>query len=132
MGKLTGFDRVAVINMGYYSKDYHYALYDPTVEIGDRVLVSGAATGSYYVVKDILTTEEAMKKCNKNITAEVICKVDLSGYEKRVADRAEKEKIKKEMDAIMKKMDETKKYEMYAAESPELAELLRKFRELEG
>lgn len=132
MAKLTGFDRVAVITMGYYNKDYHYALYDPTIEVGDRVLVTGAATGSYYVVKDILTAEKAAEKCNKNITAEVICKVDLSAYEKRVADRAEKEKIKKEMDSIMKKMDETKKYEMYAAENPELAELLKKFKELEG
>lgn len=34
------------------------------------------------------------------------------------------------MDAVIKQMDVTKKYEMYAAENPELATLLDQYKEL--
>ena len=129
--KLTGFDKVAVIQMGYQKKDYHFALYDEA-KIGDKVLVSGNAANEIYEIKNIITAEEASEAYNKDITAEVICVIDVSKYEKRKEARVEKEKIKKKMDAIIKQMDEVKKYEMYAAENPELKELLQQFNELKG
>lgn len=132
MAKLSGFDKVAVITMGCYNKDYYYALYDENIVAGDTVLVSGVATGSYYIVKEVITLEEAYKRTNKDITAEVIAKIDVTAYEKRVTDRIEKEKIKKRMNTIIKQMDETKKYEAYAMDNPELAELLEKFKGLKG
>lgn len=132
MAKLSGFDKVAVITIGCYNKDYYYALYDNDIVAGDTVLVSGAATGSYYTVKEVIALAECDEKNNKDITAEVIAKIDVTDYEKRVTDRTEKEKVKKRMNAIIKKMDETKKYELYAVDNPELAELLEKFKGLKG
>ena len=86
MAKLTGFNKVAVIEQGcgYNTKDYFYALYDDNIYPGDKVLVSGSASGQIWTVKDIVY-EDAY--ANKNITAEVICKVNTYKYDERCANR---------------------------------------------
>ena len=130
MAKLEGYYAVAGTKEGCYGKKYFYAIYDDgeTYKAGDKIVVSGAN-------KDILTIEE----CNTNITAEVICKVDTSVYDKRVEERKEKatrkkeaDKIKKQMDKMITEMDQTKRYEMYASYNPELAEKLKAYKELIG
>ena len=60
----------------------------------------------------------------------IICRVDTSAYDQRVENRKKAEKLKKDMDAVIKQMDVTKKYEMYEAENPELAALLDQYKEL--
>ena len=82
----------------------------------------------YYAVA--VTVPEAEAGFTKNITAEIICRVDTSAYDQRVENRKKAEKLKKDMDAVIKQMDVTKKYEMYAAENPELAALLDQYKEL--
>lgn len=133
MAKLTGYYAVAVIEegTGYCKKDYYYAVFDDgnTYKAGDQVLVSGC-NKDVLTIKEILTVPEAEVKCNKNITAEIICRVDTSAYDQRVENRKKAEKLKKDMDAVIKQMDVTKKYEMYAAENPELAALLDQYKEL--
>ena len=69
----------------------------------------------------------------------IICKVDTSAYDKRVEERKEKaerkkeaDKIKKQMDKMITEMDQTKRYEMYANDNPELAEKLKAYKELIG
>ena len=101
---------------------------------GDKIVVSGANKG-ILTIEAILTPEE----CDKNITAEVICKVDTSAYDKRVEERKEKaerkkeaDKIKKQMDKMIAEMDQAKRYEMYASDNPELAEKLKAYKELIG
>lgn len=128
MAKLVGFKKVAVIEMS--GTNYYYALYDENINVGDTVLVSGAANGKLLTVKDIVTTKESEEVFNKNITAEVMCKVNLSAYNTRVKNREEAEKIRKEMDKKIAEMDEMNKYVMYAERSPELMEMLTKYREL--
>ena len=128
MKKLVGFKKVAVIEMS--GTNYYYALYDEDINVGDTVLVSGAANGKLLIIKDIVTTKESEEVFNKNITAEVMCKVDLSAYNTRVKNREEAEKIRKEMDKKIAEMDEMNKYVMYAERSPELMEMLTKYREL--
>ena len=127
MAKLTGYYAVAVIEevTCCCKKDYYYAVFDDgnTYKAGDQVLVSGCN-------KEILTVPEAEVKYNKNITAEIICRVDTSAYDQRIENRKKAEKLKKDMDAVIKQMDVTKKYEMYAAENPELAALLDQYKEL--
>lgn len=136
MAKLEGYYAVAGTKEGCYGKKYFYAIYDDgeTYKAGDKIVVSGAN-------KDILTIEEILTpdECNTNITAEVICKVDTSVYDKRVEERKEKatrkkeaDKIKKQMDKMIIEMDQTKRYEMYASENPELAEKLKAYKELIG
>lgn len=136
MAKLEGYKAVAVTKEGCYGKKYSYAIYSDgeTYKVGDKIVVSGAN-------KDILTIEEILtpEECNVNITAEVICKVDTLAYDKRVEERKEKaerkkeaDKIKKQMDKMITEMDQTKRYEMYASDNPELAEKLKAYKELIG
>lgn len=136
MAKLEGYKAVAVTKEGCYEKKYFYAVYDDgkVYVAGDKIVVSGANKG-ILTIEAILTPEE----CNKNITAEVICKVDTSAYDKRMEERKEKaerkkeaDKIKKQMDKMITEMDQTKRYEMYANDNPELAEKLKVYKELIG
>lgn len=136
MAKLEGYKMVAVTKEGYYEKKYFYAIYDDgkVYVAGDKIVVSGANNG-VLTIEEIITPDE----CNRNITAEVICKVDTSAYDKRVEERKEKaerkkeaDKIKKQMDKIITEMDWTKRYEMYANNNPELAEKLKVYKELIG
>lgn len=136
MAKLEGYKAVAVTKEGCYEKKYFYAVYDDgkVYVAGDKIVVSGANKG-ILTIEAILTPEE----CDKNITAEVICKVDTSAYDKRVEERKEKaerkkeaDKIKKQMDKMIAEMDQAKCYEMYASDNPELAEKLKAYKELIG
>lgn len=128
MTKLTGFNKVAVIGIG--ATEYYYALYDENVTKHDKVFVTGKSIGNLLIVKDVITTEEAVNKLNKNILDEVICKVDTTDYDNRVEKRKQAEKIKKQMDEEIRKMQETNKYEMYAEKNPALAELLNTYKSL--
>lgn len=136
MAKLEGYKAIAVTKEGCYGKKYFYAIYDDgkVYVAGDEIVVSGANNG-VLTIEEIITPDE----CNINITAEVICKVDTSAYDKRVEERKEKaerkkeaDKIKKQMDKMITEMDQTKRYEMYASENPELAEKLKAYKELIG
>lgn len=128
MTKLTGFKAVAVIEQGY--GDYHYAIYDDGTyyQVGDKVFVSG--NKEIQTIKEIIAPKEASQRFDKNITAEVIGRIDTISYDRRVAKRKEAEELKKSMDKIIKEMDEVNKYEMYAKQNPELAEVLNKYKVL--
>ena len=133
MAKLTGYYAVAVTEEGdgCCKKDYYYAIFNDgnSYKTGDQILVNGCNKG-ILTIKELLTVPEAEVRCAKNITAEVISRVDTSAYDQRVENRKKAEKIKKDMDAVIKQMDATKKYEMYAAENPELAALLDQYKKL--
>lgn len=125
MTVLKGYYAVAETKQG--SSHYYYAIYDDgkTYKVGDKVIVSGRCR-DVLEITNILSPEEI----TTNIYAEVICKVDTTAYEDRVLKRKKAEKLKKEMDKMIKAMDESKKYEMYAEESPELAEMLNEYKSL--
>lgn len=129
--KLTGYKQVAeIIQMG---KPYYYAIYDDGRKYypGDKVIVSGAASGMVQKIEEIVDPEEAAKRMgNKSITDEVIAYVDTSAYEERVAKRKEAAELKKKMDQVIKQMDESNKYEMYAERNPELKEMLDTYKQL--
>ena len=142
MAKLEGYYAVAVTEegLGYNKRNYYYAIFDDgnIYKVGDQVIVSGS-NNDVLEIKDIITLEEAKEKGRKDITAEVICKVDTLAYDKRVEERKEKaerkkeaDKIKKQMDKMITEMDQTKRYEMYASDNPELAEKLKAYKELIG
>lgn len=109
---------------------YFIRLDSPVSKLNYKVLVSG--NKQLQVIDEVITPEEAIQRFDKNITAEVICKVDTSSYDIRVEDRKRAADVKKKMDAMIKKMDETNKYEMYAERNPELKELLEAYKELVG
>lgn len=130
MAALTGYKAVAVIKQGCYNKDYHFAIYEDGTDYkpGDMVKVSGG--NGFDVIEEIITPEEVHERFKKNITAEVICKVDTTAYDERVRKRKEAANIKKEMDKVIKQMDEKMKYEIYAEENPDLKDMLKKYMEL--
>ena len=134
MAALTGYKAVAVIEQGTgcCKRDYHFAIYEDGTDYkpGDMVKVSNG--NGFDMIKEIITPEEAHERFKKNITAEVICKVDTTAYDERVRKRKEAADIKKEMDKVIKQMDEKMKYEIYAEENPELKKMLEKYKELEG
>lgn len=131
--KLTGYKQVAAIKQGYST--YYYAIYDDGRKYcpGDSVIVSGAASGMVQKIEEIIDPEEAANRMgNKNITAEIVAYVDMSAYEERVEKRKAAEKLKKDMDKVIKEMDETNRYEVYAERNPELKEMLETYKKLIG
>lgn len=131
--KLTGYKQVAGIKIG--SSIYYYAIYDDGMVYypGDKVLVSGVASGTVYTISEIIDPEEAANRMgNKNITAEIITRVDTSAYDERVEKRKAADKLKKDMDKVIKQMEENNKYEMYAERNSELAEMLSEYKKLIG
>ena len=121
MAKLSGFKKVAIIRQGY--KDYYYALYDDCIVVGDKIIVSGTAKDQVWKIKDIISCTE-----HQNVTAEVICKVDTSEYDQRVAKRKQLCALEKQMDQEIKMILEDQKYELYAKQSPKIAELLAEYK----
>ena len=130
MAKLTGFNKVAVVEQGceYNTKDYFYALYNDNISVGDKVLVSGSASGQIWTVKDIFEYAETIP--TKNITAEVICKVDTSAYDERCINRKKAEELRKQMDKKRKEIEARKDDEYYASLDSEYAEMLAKMKEM--
>lgn len=128
MAKLTGFSKVAIIKQGY--KNYYFAIYDDGTDysVGDKVLVSG--NSQIQVIDEFVSVEKATFEFGGNITAEIICKIDTTAYDERLARRQQAEQIKKDMDRIIKKMDEVNKYEMYANQNPELKKMLDAYKKL--
>ena len=129
MAKLTGFNKVAVIKQEY-GCDYFYALYDENIHLGDKVLVTGSATGKMWTVKDVIDYDESV--ITKNITAEVICKVDTSAYDERCANRKKAEELRKQMDKKRKEIEARKDDEYYASLDPEYAAMLAEMKEMVG
>ena len=125
MAVLKGYYAVAETKQG--SSHYYYAIYNDgkTYKVGDHVIVSGRCR-DILEITDILDPEEV----TTNVCAEVICKVDTTAYNKRIENRKKAEELKKKMDKMIKAMDESKKYEMYAEENPDLAEMLNEYKSL--
>lgn len=132
MAALTGYKAVAVIEQGTgcYKKDYHFAIYEDGTDYKPEDMVKVSGGNGFDVIKEVITPEEAHERFKKNITAEVICKVDTTAYDERVRKRKEAADIKKEMDKVIKQMDEKMKYEIYAEENPDLKDMLRRYMEL--
>lgn len=132
MAALTGYAAVAVIEQGCYNKEYYYAIYADgyNYKVGDKVLVSN--TNDIWTIKRLLTVQQAAEEHKAAITAEVVTHVDNSAYLERVKQRKEAAAIKKDMDKIIKQMDEQMKYDIYAEENPDLKKMLERYRELKG
>ena len=129
MAKLEGFSKVAIIKFGG-NYPYHFAIYDDGVDyqVGDMVVLTG--NSELAKIDEIIDVMEANIRCNKNITAEVIGRVDTAAYDKRVEQRKEKEKLKKEMDKRKKELQKKLDDEYYASKDETYAEMLRQYESL--
>lgn len=103
--KQTGYNRVAAIK-GERIPYIYYALYDDDIKPGDKVLVSGYSTGSALEVDHILSPEQCKQLFCEELIEEVICKVDMSAYIKRLELRAEEEENTRKLLELEKRMCE--------------------------
>lgn len=128
MAKLEGYEKVAVIKYG--CSQYHFAIYNDgfDYEVGDTVMLSNGSTPAK--IEEVLNVEEAKEKFKRDITAEVICKVDTSAYDKRVEQRKEKAKLKKELDKRKKEIQQRLDDEYYASKDEAYAEMLKQYESL--
>ena len=126
--KLTGYKQVAEIRQDYGT--YYFAIYDDGRKYnpGDKVLVTH--NNQIQTINDVLDLDEAKKRYAGDLTAEIIAYVDTSAYEERVEKRKAAEKLKKDMDKVIKQMEENNKYEMYAERNPKLKEMLDTYKKL--
>ena len=112
MTKLEGFSKVAVIKWGYCTQ-YHFAIYDDgnDYKVGDMVALSDNNPNAK--IDEIISVEESRERYKRYITAEVIGKIDISAYEKRLAQRKEKAELKKELNKRKKEIQEKLDDEYY-------------------
>lgn len=129
MAKLEDFKKVAVITLGYCTQ-YHFAIYDDgnDYKIGDMVALSNNNPNAK--IDEIISAEEARERYKGDITAEVIGKIDISAYEKRVTQRKEKEKLKKDLDKRKKEIQKKLDDEYYASKDNLYAEMLKRYESL--
>ena len=127
--KLEGYSRVAVIE---YSEHYQYyfAIYDDGIDykVGDKVFLSGRSDPGKIV--EIISTVEAEKRCSKDITGEVICKLDTSAYDRRVELRHKQTVLKRALAKRKREIQGEVDDEFYASKDEKYAELLKEYREV--
>lgn len=129
MAKLEGYSRVVVINYERSTTPYYFAIYEDenNYKIGDVAVLS---SGSFGRIVDIISSKSASEKFTKNIISEVIGKVDISAYEKRIEQRKQKEQLKKELDKRKKEIQKKLDDEYYASKDETYAEMLRQYESL--
>ncbi len=104
---------------GYEGKDYAYKT-DLDLEEGDFAVVK--VEKSYKVVKVMEMSEELDERATKYI----VSKVDVSAYEKRVADEARREVLLERMEELAK----FRKYELMAETDESMREMLDEYKSI--
>ena len=104
---------------------YRYACYDPDVKVGDICVVASAHHGL-----GVAKVVNLLPPSDEELYREIVGRVDASAYRARVENR----QLAAETEAAMKKMSEKLQtislYEAMAKYSPEMAELLEKYKAL--
>lgn len=134
---LTGDFKVAVVNLVYgcsLSKRYGFALYDDIGEVnaGDMVLVDANNQIQLAKVCMVMSQEEYAEYSGmKNgIAKEVVCRVDLSIYDKRKAVRNRISELKVQMNNLAQKNQQLTMYKMMAEHDPAMKVLYDEFVQL--
>ena len=132
---INGNYKVAVVKYvdGFNTnKEYNFALFPE-----DEMAYKNNPDATHFLVKDSngYHVVVPVKVVDKNesthaVTQEIICAVNFGNYDKRVADRAKKKKLKAEMDALVKQNQELVVFQMLAEKNPEMAELLKEYKAL--
>lgn len=109
------------------TKDYAFALFDDTIKKDDCVLVD---TTRGFSVGKVSEVKSQVDYDGVTVTKEVVCKVDFADFEKRKENRKKKDALKKRMDSMIKDNQEVVLYEMLAKTNPDMAEMLKEYKEL--
>lgn len=128
MEKKTGNYRIAIIHFmdgNNKQKGYEYACYDDLILEGDKVVVMSAHHGI-----GVAEVTAFVDNRGQDIYREIICRADFSAYEERVAKRAEQKELLKLMQKRSAELQELTLYETLAKADPEMAELLKQYKNI--
>ena len=104
-----------------------YANFDPDIGTGDMVIVN-----TPYAGLELATVTEVSERNDFETTREVVCKVDTSDYDARVANRAKAAELKAKMKESAKQLQDIALYQMLAKDDPAMLELLSQYQSIPG
>lgn len=124
--KIEGYLNVAMVQFLNDSRDlpavYEYANFDPDLSVGDVCVVMSASHGMGLAkVVDFKTSASV------DLYREIVCRVNTSEYDTRVAKREEAAELRKKMAARAKTLQDIVLYQTLAASDPEMAALMKQF-----
>lgn len=108
-------------------KEYAFACFDNTIAVGDTVLCD---TQCGYGVAKVTRLVEQEEYSGVAVTKEIICKIDLTEFEKRKANRTLRANLIKKMDKVAKENQNMHLYQMIAESNPEMRMLLEEFNKI--
>ena len=112
---------------GYNSnKIFSFALFDDEVTEGDYVVCD---TQNGYFVAEVVSIISA-DSYGKNVTKEIVSKIDFSEFKRRKEIRAKKAEFKKKLDKAVKENQDIFLYETVAKSNSVVAELLEQYKAL--
>lgn len=114
------------------TKNYAFALFDDTVAVNDTVLVDTTNGYGVAVVNEIHGKVDYEELGCSLPTREVICKIDFTAFDERKNKRAKAIKLKKDMDNMVKSLQEIAVFELLAEKSPELKAMLDEYKLIVG
>ena len=117
---------VKFVNGTNTEREYAFALFDTNVCVGDIVLCD--TSNGYNVARIVRIIRQS--EYTGVVTKEIICPVDFSAFEERKERRKQKEKLKKQMDRMVKDNQELVLYQMLAEKNSEMAEMLAPYKSL--
>ena len=107
-------------------KLYRFALFDDDVTEGDCVVCD---TQNGYCVAEVVSIISA-DSYGKNVTKEIVSKIDFSEFKRRKEIRAKKAELKKKLDKAVKENQDIFLYETVAKSNSVVAELLEQYKAL--
>lgn len=142
-GNMTGFNRVAIVNLleDYRKKDYAFALYETewkALQPGDLVVVNARGKDNRVLgtVKEMMSLEEY----GKGVNAQVVAVANMSAYNARIEEENKAREVAKKKAAIEKELEKEinkrKTVEFYEemankySDNPRLADLVAELKGL--
>lgn len=135
MNKIIGNYRVAKVRFlegNNTHNTYNYALFDDEIQEGDYCVVKSANHGlGIAVIEEIIDNVDNISVTdNYGNIREIVCKIDMSAFHKRINNRLRVSQLKEEMDKKVKELQGIALYKMMAENSPELKAMLSEYEEL--
>ena len=135
MNKIIGNYRVAKVRFLEGSNThntYNYALFDDEIQQYDNCVVKSANHGlGIAIIEEIIDNVDNISVTDNNGNIrEIVCKIDMSAFHKRIDDRRRALQLKKEMDKKVKELQGLALYKIMAENSPELKAMLSEYEEL--
>lgn len=121
-----------VTHIIHTTNTYNYALFDDEIQQYDNCVVKSANHGfGIASIEEIIDNIDNISVTDNNGNIrEIVCKIDMSAFHKRIDDRRRALQLKKEMDKKVQELQGLALYKIMAENSPELKAMLSEYEEL--